>query len=1047
MALDDLVGAVSTASGTTDQDQAASPAVMEFRQLCAAVTDQVEAGTLGRTTTKEDVDQLTALPPQSQTSPPRTAHDRAAAALFLDLLGKDPAASRLRGFRPQEHSGTPPPGAVRATKGSYDAKGQQDIDRWPQWHLGTYVVVGHARPVPAGTAPKQAAAWGDKDDQIGSMPAFFAEHDDLTQEQQAAFDWTGLGLPAPTVSVWSGSKSAHRYWVLDVPCTDLWRWRFMTWRLIQVAGSDPSVENWSRVMRLPGCVAINRDGTPKARSVIDPTLSTGLPVTLAAFEHGLTVAEAKKGLDPLDAIPASRMTKSATRDELRQVLQAHYPHLLERFGNQSRVGASLGRTTQKFSPKAKANLEQINLKRMIAVFLDAVEAGQMGGIDDMRDALSHYPRRVEGEKGYREDRTVLWALTSAAAMAGLDSPVDVAIELMEEHSPSAECGWDISQVAQYNHSVKAATFWWKCLEYGWAPSCGWDTLLDQGAQKASDHLERMGSVDAHQRIEELLQAGASESEVQAFINTTDLPGYGLAKFAEQKRAELQRCDEAADAAVAIAQREALPDVVITDHLPPVLVDACRVLLDGVQAPPEAIVVTVLTAITSWLHPSVRVCSESLRESLVLWTLLVGPSGNAKTVVLKALIEDPCTDQVEPWLRTLNDTRMAEWQAACQKAEKGEGVPKRPRPMNALATDGSTPEGLQADMADWGGYMSILHAVDELDSWVTTMQRTDEAAGRIRGFWNKSYSQAFHCASLAEATKSRKITLGKISLIGGVQPGILRDAIESVGTSSGFWARPIMVNVPTMRRTLLPDRGEQRQLNTLLGQLYRDLLAGEHQYAGGCLRPRPSFVLTKPAQAVFRAYFDHCETMRLGARTEAQQALYAKAASTVLRMCPAQQIVVDHWDMEPGRRCYWEDDGKTTADRTEDELDEAVAAAAAAGGDGAVWITAATVRLCIRLVTLGKGLSLSTHQDVEDEGAAMASQFLRAAQKLLRKLSADDAGAGVSLRDVGKNGWNSRNRPATPELKALATTLHTQGLIGWDSHSKKVLWVKPGVVTA
>ena len=59
----------------------------------------------------------------------------------------------------------------------------------------------------------------------------------------------------------------HLYWRLVEPMTDLEAWRTLQKRLIQLLGSDPSIHDPPRIMRLPGFVNLN--GAPAPCRIID----------------------------------------------------------------------------------------------------------------------------------------------------------------------------------------------------------------------------------------------------------------------------------------------------------------------------------------------------------------------------------------------------------------------------------------------------------------------------------------------------------------------------------------------------------------------------------------------------------------------------------------------------------------------------------------------------------------------------------------------------------------------------------------------------------
>ena len=87
-------------------------------------------------------------------------------------------------------------------------------------------------------------------------------------------------------------------------------------------------------------------------------------------------------------------------------------------------------------------------------------------LQEIAEALSFIPRRVAGSNSYSEYRNLLWGLISAVVEAGYSR--SVAIELMEAHSPSHECGWNIQQVANSGgDQIHAGTFCYIAQSHGW----------------------------------------------------------------------------------------------------------------------------------------------------------------------------------------------------------------------------------------------------------------------------------------------------------------------------------------------------------------------------------------------------------------------------------------------------------------------------------------------------------------------------------------------------------------------------------------------------
>ena len=206
--------------------------------------------------------------------------DRAQADRFLSLLGKTPAATRLRAF---PHRLNPNRDTIGARKGPYNLS---TADTWQQQGRGVYVVVNNG---------------GDRADQITSCPAVFVEWDNRPIEWQLTA-WQSLGFGEPSIIVRTGGKSAHCYWLLDEPITPD-QWAPLQASLIAAAGADPACKDSSRVMRLPGAHYIGPQGTATGQAVIHA--APGHRYSVATIESWLARHAASQ---PSPDRPAPRST-------------------------------------------------------------------------------------------------------------------------------------------------------------------------------------------------------------------------------------------------------------------------------------------------------------------------------------------------------------------------------------------------------------------------------------------------------------------------------------------------------------------------------------------------------------------------------------------------------------------------------------------------------------------------------------------------------------------------------------------------------------------
>jgi hypothetical protein len=322
--------------------------------------------------------------------------DRGQAEQFIALLGKTPATARLRAFAHKKnprkwHPKTCPDG-IRGRSGGFNLT---TAHRWQNEERGVYLVTGHG---------------GHKDEDITSCPALFAEWDDRPVAEQLVA-WQRFGLPEPSITILTGGKSAHLYWLLAEPLPPD-EWRPLQAALIDLTGCDTTLRNPSRVMRLPGAFYIGADGQPTGQTTIH-----------SAPGHLYTLEQV------LSWFPAQSAEPSPTAADAPQ-------------------GIPLDDDTSWAHP---TNLDGTFPPRPL---------------EQIREALAHIPPRVAGTNTYPTYRNVLWGLIRACEEAGCDR--ETAIALMEAHSPD---GWDVRQVASSGGDhIAAATFWHHARQNGWRPA-------------------------------------------------------------------------------------------------------------------------------------------------------------------------------------------------------------------------------------------------------------------------------------------------------------------------------------------------------------------------------------------------------------------------------------------------------------------------------------------------------------------------------------------------------------------------------------------------
>lgn len=161
------------------------------------------------------------------------AFDEEQAKYLLALLGKNPEQSWIRCLKQWKT----PPGTGADT---------QRLELKPD--ANAYFITGNGDPANGTTV---------NDNDIKSCPALFVEWDNKPVAWQLNA-WQEFGLPEPSISVSSGSKSIHCYWILNEPMAPE-AWCKLIKRLIEHCGADPANKNPSRLMRLPGSIYYDKE--------------------------------------------------------------------------------------------------------------------------------------------------------------------------------------------------------------------------------------------------------------------------------------------------------------------------------------------------------------------------------------------------------------------------------------------------------------------------------------------------------------------------------------------------------------------------------------------------------------------------------------------------------------------------------------------------------------------------------------------------------------------------------------------------------------------
>jgi hypothetical protein len=743
---------------------------------------------------------------------------------FLQLLGKEPATARLRGFPHRDnpnrwHAKTNPNG-IRARKGFYDLAA---ASRWQQDGCGIYLVINDG---------------GDKAAEITGCRAFFVEWDNKPLDWQLNA-WHQLGFGQPTCIVTTGGKSAHCYWVLHeaIPAIQL---APIQAALIEFAGGDRACKDASRVMRLPGAHYLGPDGQPTGQATIVD--QSGILYTPDEVDSWIFVDEFAEEPQPFTPPPppATPRTDHAARP-----------------------------------------LEQIHA------------------------ALAAIPRRSSGT--YIDYRNILWGLTKACEEAGAD--IDTAISLMEQHSPSDQCGWDISQVARSGgEHIAAATFWWHARQHGWQPPRSssnepfydWPSPDEDPSTNGSSHQSPppppavLTLAQVRQQLQQAVTNGASRQELEALrlelADASDLNPASLrdllASIQREYDAAFAIAAESANLRAAVDRQEVGAFITSDLFLPPSLVNALRIRTQSLPVDDVAAVTMLLVAASGVVKLGTQVLvseSADYRVPLNLYAALVARSGAKKSPVSRLLVKE-LTRDLRLELARDHTRALAAWHEENHGTKPSDRT-EPPKPVYLSVSD-FTAEALseQLQVQEARGMGLLIHR-DEIAGMFGSLNAYRKGRGGDEELLLEAYDGS-GVTSLRVAVNGggRFYDRCHLSIWGTIQPAVLKSLVAG-GDASGLWARFLFIPLPD-RVVPLPESESYAEQQA--AQAAAEALAGVcgHIYR----QPRLQLPLSAAARRAFVAYETRCQRDVQSTVIAAQGALFGKAAGKALRIAGLLHLV-------------------------------------------------------------------------------------------------------------------------------------------------------------
>jgi 5S rRNA maturation endonuclease (ribonuclease M5) len=174
-----------------------------------------------------------------------------------------------------------------------------------------------------------------------------------------------------------------------------------------------------------------------------------------------------------------------------------------------------------------------------------------------------------------------------------------------------------------------------------------------------------------------------------------------------------------------------------------------------------------------------------RAPATLWTMVVAPSGSAKSPAMKQALRP--VHRREREAKEEFERTFADWKARSGDAPE-EDRPERTR----YRTGDATPESIMKLLGE--NPRGLLLARNELGAWLGSFDRYAQGAADLQ-FWMEVWD-AMQASRDRAGDGNVTVDNPAVPITGTIQPGALKDKLTPVHFESGFAARFLLANPPT-----------------------------------------------------------------------------------------------------------------------------------------------------------------------------------------------------------------------------------------------------------
>jgi hypothetical protein len=426
-------------------------------------------------------------------------------------------------------------------------------------------------------------------------------------------------------------------------------------------------------------------------------------------------------------------------------------------------------------------------------------------------------------------------------------------------------------------------------EYTWSKK-----YLTQIRAKLERCLDKSAILDT---IDRLIAEGVSGSKLTGQLN--QLAAQSHYAVSELRKLYHERLDETDIEIERESNHSQITDLLkktntrinLADYIPDSLAAPIKQWCQWLNINPT-VALTSLLAGASSLHKTgtelVLHRNQNFRVPSTVYAAIVSPSGQKKSPVFNNIVRQPLNNLKKEKMAAY-EAAMADYETALQQWEqtkKGQ-KPKKPKDPTLYYFTNATGEAIPVQ-ASKDPNKALLALIDELAGYFNSSNAYRNGRGSDKQDLLSYFDGAGQTIIRANGVKV-DLTHIYMSILGTIQPEILKRYMEDCSDPDGNWARFLFVNQPLQASVLHDDDGMAVQISDRITQFYRQIDR----------LPEMEYHLSHQAFKCYQEVYDQLERLRVTHAHSGMAAVYSKMEGYIGRLALNLHVL---WELAEGKDC-------------------------------------------------------------------------------------------------------------------------------------------------